>query len=312
VPSDDIKISCIASGFIHSHLIHKIKDQYRENQQIQRTATFSRPNSKLAFIRDNAINSLRNRIHHLVLEYQAIPVYEFEISNFETGSGRVTKIYDSVKRSDPYAKKDVEEKLRQHIWGTKAGIGREVGAFATSYTCVDCGFSHYDIDFQINKKDSDKPLLVLKQLSSEKYEFNINEINYQLSMFIRDFDSQKCYSKDEITRAIKAWARPPFDDQNAIEEHKLVRGNSSVYRCPSCNVKTDADIQAAFNIAVMGYVSDIGAKNKDESANKDDLRKLRRNKLLSLIKSNKSIPEQKHLANKFLIDGCAIENYISA
>ena len=92
-----------------THLIHKIKDQYRENQKIQRTATFSRPNTKLALIRENVINSLRNRVHHLVLNYKATPIYEFEISNFETGSGKITKIYDSVKRSDPNNSQKVEE-----------------------------------------------------------------------------------------------------------------------------------------------------------------------------------------------------------
>jgi hypothetical protein len=317
-------VRILECGFIHSHLISKIRDQYRENQKIQRTATFSRPNTKLANIRENAINSIRNRIHHLALKYKAKPIYELQISNFETGSGRVTKIYNSVKRSDPYKDQDTEKKLRNHLWGTKKGVGAEVGARATSYTCISCGCSHYDIAWGLtNRKDFDKALFSLENLGDRyrildnegnalKFDSNGHDVLLHL-YFVAE--PSNAISKKHIEKAVRDWARAPLEKFDSVvsdtEKHKLLRGNSAFYRCPFCDSMTDADIQASFNIATLGALTVSKDKKKLEDVSKK-LNEIRLTKLYKVLQSRKALNNQMEQAKFILNTANDYEKYISA
>lgn len=298
------------SGFIHSHLVRKIKDHYRENQKIQRSATFSRPNSKLALIRENAIGSLRNRLHHLVVKYQAKPIYEWQISNFETKSNRVTKIYNSVKRSDPYHKSAVEDALRKHVWGDKSSIGAEVNAYATSYTCSCCARSPYSI----NKDQSYK----LTHLREDRYLIKNTDMadsgdgdKFEANLFLK-FENHEIDGK-ELLKALKNWARPPIEVVNKIlnltpdqsEELVSLRGNSFIYRCPFCNSITDADIQAALNIAILGSLKKVNKDDQGDSKKDYD-------QLISLLQSSKNSESGKVLLATFLEKGLDFNSYISA
>ncbi|MBU6197307.1 MAG: type V CRISPR-associated protein Cas12d [Cyanobacteria bacterium REEB446] len=302
-------------GFIHSHLVRKIKDHYRENQKIQRSATFSRPNSKLALIRENAIGSLRNRLHHLVVKYQAKPIYEWQISNFETKSNRVTKIYNSVKRSDPYHKSAVEDALRKHVWGDKSSIGAEVSAYATSYTCSCCARSPYSIvekSYKLTHLQADRYLM--ESIDSGSGDEDKFEANLFLKSFDRDDLNAKKLNGKDLLKALKDWARPPIEVVNEIldltpdqsEELVLLRGNSFIYRCPFCNSITDADIQAALNIAILGSLKKETKKgDQDESAKYYP-------QLISLLKRSENSEAPKVVLGDFLRKGLDFNSYVSA
>ncbi len=145
----------LAQGFIYEPLTHKVREfvQTLKNRQIQ--GTFSIPSTKLERIRQNAITSLRNQVHDIAMRYNAIPIYEFDISNFETGSNRVKVIYNSVKRADVGRGGNEAEKAEADlVWGKKSkNFGKQIGAYATSYICTHCGYSPFTEQNEEDKKE---------------------------------------------------------------------------------------------------------------------------------------------------------------
>ena len=128
--------------------MRKIRDGIKENVKRQKAGTFSIPNTTLKRVRDNAITKVRNKIHSLTLKHNARTVYEKEVSAFESGSGKISKIYDSIKQSDVY-KKDgtsADELERNLVWGKDPkSIGNNASAYATSYMCSKCHKSIYTL-----------------------------------------------------------------------------------------------------------------------------------------------------------------------
>ena len=319
---DEIKI--LDSGFIHSHLISKIRDQFSENQKIQRASSFARPSNKLGLIRENAIGTLRNRIHHLVCKYEALPVYEYQISNFETGSGRVTKIYNSVKQGQvAYKKEKIEEQLRKHFWGSRSGIGKEVSAWATSYTCLNCSNSHYDLIDSLVEKEN-----LLEKASSGSYKIHLKDgSSIEANLYLPSYsENKKSFSKKELKKAFSDYARPPYESLNLDnkEDLKEIRGSQAIYRCPFCGNITDADIQAAFNISILAYLrsslkKDIleedEAKNDKERKKKEEFKKKERANWKKILKEAEiKVETEKNLKPKdYFLNSCFdFKNYISA
>lgn len=269
----------IDQGFIFNNALRKIKDRAEEIKDTQVTGTFTVPSTKLARVRENAITSLRNQVHDLVIKHDAKPIYEYSISNFETGSNKTTKIYRSVKVSDVGAENDTDKAVKAHVWGSKyITMGNHISAYATSYTCSQCHQSIYDqgLDSQSEvKRHLIKEVtgrIITIQLPNKELIYGYVPPKKEETSFPYQAGSQ--VSDKEVFNFVKNFARPPLDKSEttafvrtkkpdqlpdlAVRNLQETRGNSSIFICPfiHCLHVSDADIQAAQNIALRGYLKD--------------------------------------------------------
>lgn len=269
----------IAQGFIFNQSLRKIKDKAEEIKDTQVTGTFTVPSTKLARVRENAITSLRNQVHDLVIKYNAKPIYEHSISNFETGSNKTTKIYRSVKVSDVVAENPADDAVKSHVWGSKyITVGNHISSYATSYTCSQCHQSIYDQGLESQsevKRHVVKEIygrVIIVQLANNRAVYGYVPPKRDEVCFPYHTGSQ--LSDKEVYTLVKNFARPPLDKSEAVsfvknkkpnqlpeKELSLLqesRGNSSIFICPfvNCLHVADADMQAAQNIALRGYLKD--------------------------------------------------------
>ncbi len=228
----------VKQGFIYEPLTHKVREYVQTIKNAQTKGTFGVPDTKLARIRENAITSLRNQVHAIALQHNAKPVYEFEISNFETGSNRVKVIYDSVKRADTgRGGSDAEKSEVDLIWGKSSkNFGSQIGAYATSYICTNCGYSPY-LEFE-QTKDAQE-VLAKQKLMAEKF-------------------LTRPSLKDFLNTTTNFSDRDKFDLNNLNSSlWKIRRGNSAIYACQNCKHISDADIQASYWIALKRFIKDL-------------------------------------------------------
>lgn len=269
VDFNDNDFQILKQGFIRSYNIASIKDKFKELQMRAKRGIFSAPTNVLKAVRDNAIGEIRNQIHDVLTKTNANIVYEYSITNFETGSGRVTKIYDSIKKSDVSADNEADKTVIKNIWGINYPVGFHLSAYASSYTCSCCGRSLYQLtDFDINSAkiiDRRGNILTIETPKAQIYAYSKDKkyiAGYR-------FDQQKKSKKrNEIfINLIKDYARPPLLKSEVLLTQKKIskefllnlkknRGNSAVFVCPfvDCNIIADADIQAAFMMALRGYL----------------------------------------------------------
>jgi len=228
----------VGHGFIYERLTRNIRNYVQTLKTRQMRGTFGMPSTKLERLRENAITSLRNQVHAIAMKYDTIPVYEAEISAFETGGNKVKAIYDSVKRADTGRGGIEAEKMEADLvwgkWNGKGNAGKQIGAYATSYLCTKCLHSLYD-----KTPEADR--------SAEK-------------------KTTRPSLDDERVRKM-----------GLPETWKNQRGNSAVYVC-KCGHVSDADMQASYWIALKRALRDkkYGEQTDDSNEKKtveiDDLR----------------------------------------
>ncbi|GAB4219142.1 MAG: hypothetical protein Fur009_3810 [Candidatus Microgenomates bacterium] len=293
---DEKKPKIIKSFYIKSKNIRRIKDHYQKIQEKSKKGVFLSSSNLLNKIRENSINEIRNSIHDIFLKYSPkMIVYEYSISNFETGSGRVTKIYDSIKKSDVPPDNEADKSIIKHVWGRNyIRIGTNASAYASSYTCTHCGRSIFSIIENINNNQ-----IFITQRLTENGLKNIVEISTPYGK-LYGYTSEKKYingylfkntqeSKKELKKILQNFARPPLDksevlltfkklDKNILRKIKIKRGNSSIFVCPfaDCLHVFDADLQASFIMAVRGYIKDINQNNKDLNIFEETLKYLKK------------------------------------
>ena len=298
------KIEILDKGFIEDKNIAKIKDRFREIQQRAKSGIFNEVDTVVSRVRENAVGNLRNKVHFVLTDKEgASIVYEDSISNFETGSGRTTKIYDSVKRADTKGKSEADDQIRVHIWGEKYKyIGENLSAYGSSYTCTNCYRSLY----QFKKED------LINVIVKER---NGNIILFSTSLGeVRAYSKEKKYQigyrfkpteedLNKFMKLIKDFARPPVgkDKCEALEKYFLNnefkkdqaekfrerRGSSAIFICPFCGFVADADIQAAFIMAVRGY---LNFKNGDKKEKKEEKQAILE-KTMEILKKYKFKPQ---------------------
>ena len=291
--------------FLYEPVLRKIREGIKTNVTRQRFGTFSIPNTNVARVRNNAITKIRNRIHDIVIRFNARPIYEKEVSAFESGSGKISKIYHSIKKSDTYGAINADTEVQELVWGGKPKqIGKDVSAYATSYMCSHCYKSIYALITKDDYKKEYKVLEVSKplesKLSGKKQKknhivlFDINGENVHGYIDGNSIDMKKGehLNGKTVQVAVKKYARPPLkillentkslkDDfetkvsgkslKEKIEIFERVRGSQSIFRCPFCNKLSDADIQAAMWIALKGYLNMYVSSNKEEQQEWKDL-----------------------------------------
>jgi hypothetical protein len=229
----------VASGFLFEPLTHEIRNFVQTLKARQSLGTFGAPSTKLGRLRENAVTSLRNQVHDIALRYRAVPAYEAEISNFESGGNRVKVVYDSVKRADVDRsyEDDAGTMEANLVWGKMAKqFGKQVGAYATSYLCTKCGRSPYEEQDEAQKKEKkegSRPSVAdFKKLESKQFA-----------------DLQQHPLLRQNSEGVSQW-----------EER---RGNSALYVCQYCNHVSDADRQAAYWIALKRILRDRKGKKAD-------------------------------------------------
>lgn len=268
--SGSYAISILERGFIEDRNVAKIKDAFQKIQQRSRTGVFERADSAVAEVRENAIGALRNKLHAVLLRHKGSTIYEYSISNFETGSGRTVKIYNSVKRADTEFLTDADKQIHAHVWGKKTKyIGKSVSAYASSYTCLRCLKSVYDItkdDLQtIQVAESSGNIVVFqtphgmmngyakdKQIKQAGYRFSGTEQGLKIIMKIaKDFARPPVNDQSEV---LSVFVPNLFQNKESLFSLKKHRGSSCVFVCPFCHFVADADIQAAFFMAIRGIL----------------------------------------------------------
>mgnify|MGYP005854467923 FL=1 len=235
------QITLLNRGFLTSNSLQKIKLYISKNKIQQLKGTFSITSTQVDRARENAIHDLRNQIHDLVTRYQAKPIYEYSISNFETGSGKISKIYNSVKTADIIGENEAEHTEKKNTWGNKYyKLGNHISSYGTSYTCHHCKKSLYSYENELSK------LSVSPNIGLQK----INLSDSVITIY-NDGSGKKLFEK------AKNSARPSLDSEIIKQYTPIIdvlwrqsRGNSAVFICPFCQTVSDADIQAALMIAL--------------------------------------------------------------
>ena len=267
--------------FIYEPTLRKIKESVTKLGDKQRAGTFSVPNTKLKRQRDHAITSLRNKIHDLVVRFDARPLYEKEVSGFESGSGKISKIYHSIKRSDVYAEIEADKLEHSLVWGDRTlMIGNDISAYATSYMCSHCYRSIYT---RIEKKDYEKKYTI-KAVNDRDVLIDVDGEN--VYGFFKERKSGEEISGKDALNAIRKYARPPLDsavqksrklsnlfkvkkyklkNNYIMDNFKKERGPQAIYICPfkNCSEISDADKQAAMWIALKGCLNMFIIPKKD-------------------------------------------------
>lgn len=256
-------------GFIEDKNIAKIKDKFSEIQQKSKQGIFNREDTTVSRVRENAVGVLRNKLHWILTQKTASSIYESSISNFETGSGRTVKIYNSVKRADTEFKTDADKQIHNHIWGKNTKfIGRNVSAYGSSYTCIKCLRSLYQIrtddleKSKVNQREGN--IITITTPYGEVKAYSLDKNQYLVGKTFKASDEEL----KNIQKIIRDFTRPPVSKNSEvlnkfapellrsdwIENFRKRRGNSAIFVCPFCQFVVDADIQAAFMMAVRGYL----------------------------------------------------------
>jgi hypothetical protein len=239
----------LAEGFQHVPLLGKMREQAKSWRDTQSRGIFSRPTTYLSEIREQAAGQVRNQIHRLSLEYGATPIYEDSVDAFESGGKRIEKLYKTLKTADVISgnSNDADEKVRKHIWGLEfARIGGVIGAAKTSQTCRNCGRCATS---------------EISAMEGEKLKINDGKIfGSDISCDLEDGE----YQKRDIELNVKNSQRfESYEEKSRRLVGDKKRGTNERFKCQICGNETDADEQAAQNIALKYFFAKFVATDAD-------------------------------------------------
>ena len=272
----DEEVKIIQTGFIKSKNIASLKDRYHLLQDRSKKGVYFSSTSVIQEVRENAIGEIRNQIHDILIKNNADLIYEYNISNFETGSGKINKVYDSIKKSDVPAENEADKSVINHVWGIKKSIASHLSAYGSSYTCSKCGrsvFSFSEEDIYLSKVTRrDGNIITIQTSKGEVFAYSKDKkfnVGYSFSQ-----EKSKKEMKNLFMKIVRAYTRPPLLksevlltqkklNKKFLEKFKKDRGNSAIFLCPfvDCQFLADSDIQAAFMIALRGYLKKKKGKN---------------------------------------------------
>ena len=222
------------------------------------------------------------------MKNQARPIYEREVSHFESGSGKISKIYHSIKESDVYDGKEAGKLQQKLTWGNTKGIGRNISAWATSYGCSHCFKNIYAFldNTHAGRSQASKCRVIERDNSSGrrlKIEVAPREIveGYLPKALDKKVEELKV---EDVVIAVKKFTRPPLEalqnddyfkkimkkagldllNEKVAAEFSKKAGNQAIFICPFCQSVSDADIQAALWIALKGYLDILSGKDKNQ------------------------------------------------
>ncbi|MDR0887240.1 MAG: type V CRISPR-associated protein Cas12d [Candidatus Nomurabacteria bacterium] len=271
---EDNQVKQLDSDFIADNQQQVLKNEVKSWRASQVRQTFTAMDTKVARLRESLIGSYRNQLESLALSKNATLSFEYEVSGFEIGGKKVAKIYDSIKQADVLkGGGDNDEKIKSSWGGYKAGAktrplpgeklnyAKETTAAGTSQFCTKCKtWASLDLDENGDYQLEDyKDGLLKTKLKSGRY----------VRLFAPHNKSGDTVKGKDLKGMIYKAMRPNEDglgieivkrEKNWQELSKTFgagkdRGNIGIYVCPyvDCRHISDADLQAAFNIAVRGY-----------------------------------------------------------
>lgn len=229
--------SIVDCGLIRAPQLWRITKHIRRWKEDQARGSFGMASTKLENMRDAAAGAIRNELHAIALKHNALLCYEKEIDVFEQGADRVRTLYRTIKQGDVPAKTDADKTRKKQSWSKSYRAGGEVAAYATSQTCRRCGrfaFAHLDKDKRYGAKDG---IVELKD-GHVKVEHPDGKL-----------------TASELRGIVRY--RSSGDAEGG-------RGGRDLFRCPydDCGFSTDADVQAALNIALKAHLG--GFPKKEE------------------------------------------------
>lgn len=133
----------IKSGTKTILAIRRVKtkaNKYRNTQQ--NTNTFkSNYNNTMELVRKNAVGDVRNYINTLIEKYNAFPVFEHSVGNFESGGNQLKTIYQSILNYYCYSDIEAHKSLRSGYWNLKKSTETNINVYDNTlnadYTDVD-------------------------------------------------------------------------------------------------------------------------------------------------------------------------------
>lgn len=277
------EVNQLESGFIADNQQLTLKKDVKDLRERQVRATFNSPDTKVARVRESLIGSYRNLLEDLAMRKNARLSFEYEVSGFETGGNRISKVYDSIKRGSVARKENNSE--NKQAWGNLKNdefIWKAVEATAagTSQFCTKCkNWASLDLDES-------------RDYTLEDYQDGLFKIELNSGRSVRLFapnNSAGDTLKGKDIKTIKSMiykAMRPNDDGAGMEIVKRLcdweqlsqdfgsgkkRGNIGIYVCPyiDCHHVSDADLQAAFSIAIRGAAKANPEQFADEGESKD-------------------------------------------
>lgn len=250
----------VASGFISEPGHRQLGARVRQLRETHVRATFSSPDNRLARIRESVTGAYRNQLASLELTYNATPVFEMSISAFDNSS-EIIRLHDAIKRADVKLKGNTLQNKQawgilsrdQHHWA------KEVVAAGTSQTCSKC--NRWARKFITDNA----AYLLTPHPTIGRLSVTTLDNGAQAVAFLDNPHIQSVTGKD-LKAAIYKAMLPTIEgvalqlvDKKTLGDTKewvKKRGNKAIYICPftDCHHLADADLQAAQNIALRGYV----------------------------------------------------------
>lgn len=281
------KISIVAKGFLRKAEHNKLAGEVKALRNRQIVGTFGGAYTYIAHLRESLISNYRAEIDNLAIKFKARLAFEGSISAFETGGKKISKIYASVKKSEVTSMLDADKAEVMHYWGKDSKskirtVGVSILAAGTSQTCSKCGYWY---KYDINEKHAYNVELV--GVSQTLGRVKLENSKY---IFVYAKKSDKILPKSIIGKELNGYVynfmRPPIDsealtfvlsktDQKLdiadFDQWKEQNANSAVYICPyeNCLHLSDADIQAAQNIATRGFIKLDADRDEKKIVKKD-------------------------------------------
>ncbi len=271
---DGNKVTQLESSFIADNQQQVLKKDIISWRQSQVRQTFTSMDTKVARLRESLIGSYKNQLESLALSKSATLSFEYEVSGFEAGGNKVAKVYDSIKRGTVY-KKDNSPQNSQS-WGKKGANNwaLETTAAGTSQTCSRCGrWASLAIeDNQTYELESyeDKLLKtgivdgVVRLLSKQDASTNLRGKDLKGLIYKTMRPNMGGLGIEIVKRKLGVDKFAKL--QKEFGQNKS-RGNIAIFVCPytDCHHISDADQQAAFNIAVRGYLKSVNPARAKKS-----------------------------------------------
>lgn len=248
----------IDKGIIEDNRFVLLAEAVAKHRIEQIKGTYTMPTHHVMRLREALVGTLQNKIHALALKHGAKVVYE--------GGGLtpdLDKVYLPLKRTDTWPDlTDVTRAAHKQAWGKgKLQTGLIVSSQATSQTCTRCKrWFQRQIDFDRKepyKLESVPGMYFIKSARLEKARLYIYAEKNEVTPYELKLGAQRFMLPPEKGEALKlAGAEIPAGHEGS---------NHSIFICPfaDCMHVSHSDRQAAFTIALRGYIKDHKPKGDE-------------------------------------------------